>query len=49
MHSETWSDPALTIALALAAGMIAHILARHLKVPGIVLLLVPACCWDRTS
>ncbi len=39
MHSATWSDPALTIALALAAGMIAHAVARHLKVPGIVLLL----------
>ncbi|HEX7181970.1 MAG TPA: cation:proton antiporter [Thermoanaerobaculia bacterium] len=39
MHSGTWSDPALTIALALAAGMIAHTVARHLKVPGIVLLL----------
>jgi NhaP-type Na+/H+ or K+/H+ antiporter/Trk K+ transport system NAD-binding subunit len=39
MHSDTWSNPALTIALALAAGMVAHALARHLKVPGIVLLL----------
>jgi NhaP-type Na+/H+ or K+/H+ antiporter len=39
MHSATWNDPALTIALALAAGMIAHAVARHLKVPGIVLLL----------
>jgi NhaP-type Na+/H+ or K+/H+ antiporter len=39
MHSAIWSDPALAIALALAAGMIAHTLARHLRVPGIVLLL----------
>lgn len=39
MHSATWSDPALTIALALAAGMVAQTVARHLKVPGIVLLL----------
>lgn len=39
MHSGTWNDPALTIALALAAGMIAHAVARHVKVPGIVLLL----------
>ena len=39
MQSATWSDPALAIALALAAGMIAQTLARHLKVPGIVLLL----------
>lgn len=39
MHSGTWNDPALTIALALAAGMIAHTVARHLRMPGIVLLL----------
>jgi Kef-type K+ transport system membrane component KefB len=39
MHSGTWNDPALTIAFALAAGMIAHTMARHLRVPGIVLLL----------
>jgi NhaP-type Na+/H+ or K+/H+ antiporter len=34
-----FADPALTIALALAAGMIAQVLARHLRIPGIVLLL----------
>lgn len=39
MHSITWSDPALTIALALAAGMVAQTAAQHLKIPGIVLLL----------
>lgn len=39
MDSSIFADPALTIALALAAGMIAQVLARHLKVPGIVLLL----------
>lgn len=39
MQSAAWNDPALTIALALAAGMVAHTLARHLRVPGIVLLL----------
>ncbi len=30
---------ALTLSLALAAGMVAHALARHLRLPGIVLLL----------
>ena len=39
MHSGTWNDPALIIAFALAAGMIAQTVARHLRVPGIVLLL----------
>jgi NhaP-type Na+/H+ or K+/H+ antiporter len=33
-------DAALTISLALAAGMVAQSLARHLRVPGIVLLLI---------
>ena len=32
-------DPALTVALALGAGMVAQTLARHLRIPGIVLLL----------
>lgn len=32
--------PALTVACALAAGMIAQVAARHLEVPGIVLLLL---------
>jgi NhaP-type Na+/H+ or K+/H+ antiporter len=35
-----WNDPALTFALALAAGMTAQVLARHLRIPGIVLLLL---------
>ena len=39
MHDTPFSDPALTVALALAAGIIAQSLARHLRVPGIVLLL----------
>ena len=41
MQSTTaqFSDPGLTIALALAAGMLAQALARHLRIPGIVLLL----------
>ena len=33
------NDPAFTIALALAIGMIAQSLARHIRIPGIVLLL----------
>ncbi len=36
---EHASAPAMTIALALAAGIAAQSLARHLRVPGIVLLL----------
>lgn len=39
MQSHALDNPALTIALALAAGMIVQALARHLRVPGIVLLL----------
>lgn len=35
----TFDNPALTFALALSAGMIAQVLAIHLRVPGIVLLL----------
>lgn len=33
-------SPGLTIGLALAAGMVAHVVARHLRIPGIVLLLL---------
>jgi len=36
---EHIGEPALIVALALAAGMAAQVLARHLRVPGIVLLL----------
>ena len=39
MHPTPSMDPALTVALALAAGIIAQSLARHLRIPGIVLLL----------
>lgn len=39
MRNAAFADPALTVALALAAGMLAQALARHLKTPGIVLLL----------
>lgn len=40
MHSGPFlEDPAFTIALALAVGMIAQVVARHLRLPGIVLLL----------
>jgi len=36
----TFSNPALTIALALAAGIVAQSVAHHLRIPGIVLLLI---------
>jgi NhaP-type Na+/H+ or K+/H+ antiporter len=39
MTLSVLNNPALTIALALALGMIAQALAYHLRVPGIVLLL----------
>ena len=34
-----FDSPALTLGLALAAGMIAQALGRHLRIPGIVALL----------
>ena len=34
------ADPKLTFALALLAGMFAQALARHVRLPGIVLLLI---------
>jgi NhaP-type Na+/H+ or K+/H+ antiporter len=40
MHAEGLSNPALIVALALAAGTFCQSLARHLRVPGIVLLLI---------
>ena len=33
------NNPALTLAFAMAFGMLAQVLARHLRIPGIVLLL----------
>lgn len=39
MKNAAFADPALTVALALAAGMFAQALAHHLRIPGIVLLL----------
>lgn len=39
MEHAAFQDPALTIALAAAAGMLAQTVARHVRVPGIVLLL----------
>ncbi|MEE9230999.1 MAG: sodium:proton antiporter [Acidobacteriota bacterium] len=39
MDPSILTNPALIVALALAAGVIAQALARHLRVPGIVLLL----------
>ncbi|MDX9788736.1 MAG: sodium:proton antiporter [Desulfobacterales bacterium] len=40
MDGAVFSNPGMTIALAMALGMIAQALAHHLRVPGIVLLLV---------
>lgn len=37
--SPSYVDPKLTFALALLAGMFAQALSRHLRIPGIVLLL----------
>lgn len=34
-----FSDPALSVALAMAAGMLSQALGRHLRIPGIVVLL----------
>ncbi len=39
MEHAAFQDPALAIALAAAAGMLAQAAARHLRIPGIVLLL----------
>ena len=39
MHTGFHDNPALVVALALAAGVVAQTLARHLRVPGIVVLL----------
>jgi NhaP-type Na+/H+ or K+/H+ antiporter len=38
VHNDL-ANPALTVAIALAAGVASQLLARHLSVPGIVLLL----------
>ncbi len=40
MAHLTFSSPALTIALGLAAGILAQSAAYHLRIPGIVLLLI---------
>ena len=40
MEHLTFSNPELTIALGLAAGMIVQSAAYHLRIPGIVLLLI---------
>jgi len=39
MHFDIGTSPAITVALALAAGIIAISIARHLRLPGIVVLL----------
>src|SRR5512140_1077677 len=38
MH-DLFANPALTVALALFAGMASHAIADHLRIPGIVVLL----------
>lgn len=40
MEHLTFSNPALTITLGLAAGILAQSIAHHLRIPGIVLLLI---------
>jgi NhaP-type Na+/H+ or K+/H+ antiporter len=40
MTHPTFFNPGLTIALGLAAGIIAQSVAHHLRIPGIVLLLI---------
>ncbi len=40
MANGALADPALTFALALAAGVLAQVLAHHLRVPGIVVFLL---------
>lgn len=39
MHTDITANPALIVAIALAAGIVAQVVARHLRMPGIVLLL----------
>ena len=39
MHEGFPGNPAFGVALALAAGVAAQLAARHLRVPGIVILL----------
>jgi len=39
LHTDLHANPALIVALALAAGITAQVVARHLRLPGIVLLL----------
>ncbi len=39
MQEHGSSNPGLTVALALAAGIVAQSLAQHLRIPGIVILL----------
>ncbi len=39
MHEASTQGAALTVAVALAAGLFAQVLARHARVPGIIILL----------
>ena len=42
--------PALTLVLALAVGIFAQSVSRHLRIPGIVLLLLAGrCSFSRTE
>lgn len=40
MHEQATTNPSLIIAIALATGTIAQAVAQHLRIPGIVLLLL---------
>lgn len=49
MESSPQAAAALSVALALAAGTFTPLLARHLRIPGIVLLMGAASLWGPTS
>ena len=40
MTLATFPNPALTVGIALAAGVLAQVAARHVQMPSIVLLLI---------
>lgn len=39
IHADAFRTPAFCVALALSVGLVAQTLARHLRVPGIIVLL----------
>jgi Kef-type K+ transport system membrane component KefB len=49
VHFDFGVTPALTVALALAVGIIAQSLARHMRIPGIVILLGSGAVLGPTS